>query len=203
MRSGTNEAVAAAAADDLLPAHLEPPGGILVWLVVVVEVMTFGAGLAVFAAGEGAEPEAFRAARGLLNQPLALVNTVLLLTGGWCMARGVATLRGGHGAQARRWVIAAIATGVAFLGLKSVEYAQKLGLGVGFGDDGFFTLYFALTGFHFLHVLAAVLLLAAVARGIGRGSYTAANHLNVESCGIFWHMCDLIWLLIYPVVYLS
>lgn len=203
MHPAAGDTAVIAPGDDLLPAHLEPPGGLLVWLVVLVELLTFGAGLAVFAAGEAAEPEVFRDARRQLHQPLAFANTLLLLTGGWCMARGVATLRRGAVPAARRWVVAAIAAGAAFLVLKGVEYGQKIGHGFGFGDDTFFTLYFALTGFHFLHVVAAVLLLAFVARGLGRGAYGAADHLDVESCGIFWHMCDLVWLLLYPVLYLA
>ena len=86
--------------------------------------------------------------------------------------------------------------------LKVVEYAEKIGHGMGFGDDSFFTMYFALTGFHLIHVLVAVVLLAFMARGICRENYHRDEHQDVESSGIFWHMCDLIWLLVYPIIYL-
>lgn len=181
---------------------LEPPGGVLVWMIVGIELITFAAGLGVFVA-EGRSAEAsFRAGRDLLNQHLALANTLILLTGGWCMAECLASLRRGARRAAGSWILAAIATGVVFLALKSFEYAEKIGLGARFGDDPFFTLYFALTGFHFLHVLVAVVLLAIMERAIRRGAYTRDDHADVEATGIFWHMCDLIWLLIYPVIYL-
>jgi nitric oxide reductase NorE protein len=182
--------------------RFDPPGGILVWIIVFVELVTFGAGLVVFVVHGRGETEAFRAGRALLNQPLALANTLILLTGGWCMANGIATLRSGSGIHAASWVAAAIGTGAGFLLLKSVKYAAKIEHGIGFGDDTFFTLYFLLTGFHFLHVLVATALLIVMWRGIRGGKYSREVHHNVESSGIFWHMCDLIWLLLYPVIYL-
>ena len=180
----------------------EPPGGILVWLIVFLEILTFGAGLGVFLYQSGKNEAVFEASRNSLNQPLALVNTVILLTGGWCMANGMVALRRGTIHSARKWIAAAIGSGIGFLLIKSVEYSAKIQHGIGFGDDVFFTLYYALTGFHSLHVLAAVVILLYLWRGIGRERYTRDDHFDVESGGIFWHMCDLIWLLIYPVIYL-
>ncbi len=180
----------------------EPPGGVLVWLLVFLEVITFGAGIITFLAQGRDHAAEFAAGRELLNQPLAFANTLLLLTGGWCMANGLGSLRCGKPDKSLRWVSAAIMTGLVFTGLKGIEYADKVQHGIGFGRDVFFTFYYALTGFHLVHVLAAVVLLAFMARGIRRGHYHREEHLDVESSGIFWHMCDLIWLLVYPVIYL-
>lgn len=189
------------------PAHSltepwEPPGGILVWLLVVVEIVTFGAGINTFLAQGRDLAAEYAAGRALLNQPLTFTNTLLLLTGGWCMANGIHDLRSGNSRIALRWVMAAITTGLLFTVLKGVEYADKVQHGIGFGRDVFFTFYYALTGFHLVHVLVAVALLAFMARGIQKGHYHRENHLDVESSGIFWHMCDLIWLLVYPIIYL-
>jgi len=181
---------------------LEPPGGILVWIIVFLELLTFSAGLVVFVVQGNQEADAFRAGRALLNQPIALANTLILLTGGWCMANGIATLRRGHRVHTARWVGGAICTGLAFLLLKGCEYAEKIQHGVGFGDDAFFTLYWLLTGFHFLHVVVAVVLLIVMWCGVRRGKYHRDYLQDVESSGIFWHMCDLIWLLLYPIIYL-
>lgn len=184
------------------PLLLEPPGGFLVWLIVVVEVITFGAGLAVFAAQEAGNVAVFREGRAHLSQGIALANTIALLTGGWCMATGIHALRHGQHGRARSWILAAIATGALFLGLKAWEYAGKLQQGLDLHASPFHTLYWLLTGFHFLHVAAAMVILAVLTRGIRRGTYTADSHADVEAGGVFWHMCDLIWLLLYPVIYL-
>lgn len=184
------------------PDPLEPPGGILVWIIVFLELLTFGAGLVVFVVQGNQDGEAFRAGRALLNQPVALTNTLILLTGGWCMANGIAALRQGHRGHATRWVGGAIATGLGFLVLKGGEYAEKIHHDIGFGSDSFFTLYWLLTGFHFLHVVVAVVLLAVMWSGIRREKYHREHLQDVESSGIFWHLCDLIWLLLYPIIYL-
>jgi nitric oxide reductase NorE protein len=159
---------------------LEPPGGVLVWIIVFVEIVTFAAGLGVFLVQARALPAEFESGRALLNQALAFANTLVLLTGGWCMANGLGDLRSGRSPAALRWVSGAIFTGLIFLVLKGVEYAEKIGHGIGFGDDTFFTLYFALTGFHFIHVLVAVVLLSFMARGIRRGDYHRDNHQDVH-----------------------
>ncbi len=181
---------------------LEPPGGVLVWIIVFLELLTFSAGLVVFVVQSHREAEAFQAGHALLNQPIALANTLILLTGGWCMANGIAALRRGHRVLTSRWVGGAIGTGLVFLLLKGCEYAEKIRHGIGFGSDMFFTLYWLLTGFHFLHVVVAVVLLIVMWFGIRRGKYHRDDLQDVESSGIFWHMCDLIWLLLYPIIYL-
>lgn len=182
--------------------RFEPPGGVLVWIIVFLEIITFGAGLGVFLCQRGTEPALFAHGRELLNQPLAFANTLILLTGGWFMACGLEELRRGHQPLATRWMVGAIITGLAFLLFKSVEYFEKIQHGATFGDDAFFTLYFALTGFHFIHVLVAVLILAYLAIQLKRGRFGQDRFQDVEAGGIFWHLCDLIWLLIFPILYL-
>ena len=189
--------------DSSIPANpLEPPGGILVWIIVILELITFAAGLGVFVVQSRVEAAAFQAGRALLNQPIALANTLILLTGGWCMANGIGFLRRGQRIPAGRWIAGALASGVAFLILKGFEYAEKIQHGFGFGEDTFFTLYWLLTGFHFLHVVVAFVLLLVMRAGVYCGRYHCHNFHDVESSGIFWHLCDLIWLLLYPVIYL-
>lgn len=182
--------------------RFEPPGGILVWIIVFVELITFGAGFVVFVVQAGTNAEVFESGRAVLNQPIAFANTIILLTGGWCMANGITALRLGRKAATSRWMGWAIISGLSFMLLKGVEYAEKIQHGIGLSHDEFFTLYYLLTGFHFLHVLVAVVLLIVMRVGVGKGTYDQREHQNVESSGIFWHMCDLIWLLLYPIIYL-
>jgi nitric oxide reductase NorE protein len=183
-------------------ATWEPPGGVLVWILVFLEVLTFGGGIGVFLFQARDHAAEFQHGHAMLNQPLAFINTLVLLTGGWCMANGVASLRAGLRDPALRWVRLAMVSGLAFTVIKGVEYAEKVQHGIGFADDAFFTLYFLLTGFHLMHVLVAVVLLFFMARGIRLGTYHRDDHENVEASGVFWHMCDLVWLLLYPVIYL-
>ena len=180
----------------------EPPGGILVWIVVVLEVMTFGMGMAVFLGQGRANVEMFRHGRAMLNQSIGMANTLILLTGGLFMANAIIKLRQGGVDAAKRWIIASIGSGLLFLVLKGVEYSDKLHHGLDMHADTFFMFYWLLTGFHFIHVLVAMVILLFMWRGIQKGRYTPSHHEDVESSAVFWHMCDLIWLLLYPVIYL-
>lgn len=181
---------------------LEPPGGVLVWLIAALELVTFAAGIGVFLFQKGLHVEEFAAGGEALNQHIAFVNTLLLLTGGWTMAQAIASIRSGETKKGARWMGATIATGLGFLVLKGIQYSEKIQHGATFGDDFFHTIYFALTGFHFLHVLTAVVILIYLQFALRRGRYTVDDHFDIESGGMFWHMCDLIWLLLYPVIYL-
>jgi nitric oxide reductase NorE protein len=180
----------------------EPPGGILVWLLVGVEVLTFGIGLLVFLKQAQGDAALFAKGRETLNQPIGLLNTLILLTGGWLMTGVIESLRSGQTRTAAKRLLAVIGSGGAFLTLKVVEYAAKLEHGQGLNADAFFTLYWLLTGFHFMHVAVAVVLLLFMWLGLRAGRYTSKNHEDIKSSGVFWHMCDLIWLLLYPLVYL-
>lgn len=180
----------------------DPPGGLLIWIIVWLELFTFGLGMAAFIVQQRAAPEIFETSRALLNQNLALANTLILITGGYFMVRSLRALREENNRASSYWILAAIASGAGFLFLKSVEYYQKISHGIGLEHNSFFTFYWLLTGFHFLHVALGTVLLLALVRGIRKGVYNGSNSLDVESCGVFWHMCDLIWLMLFPTFYL-
>ena len=183
------------------PSLWDPPGGILIWIIVAVELVTFGCGLIVFAVQRAAEPAVFAAGRALLNQQAALVNTFVLITGGWCMVNALEARRRAARPAAFRWCSAALIASGVFLAIKLWEYSAKLDHGLTLRHDSFFTLYWLLTGFHFMHVAVAAVILACFTFGL-RARGTAPEPDSMEAGAVFWHLCDLIWLLLYPVLYL-
>ncbi len=130
------------------------------------------------------------------NTNLQIVHQLRDSTDREAMANAMEQLRSGDPARSSRWITAATLAGVLFMGLKGAEYTGTLRQGYDLHHNTFFTLYWLLTGFHFLHVLVATVLLAAMGLGVHQGKYTATKHDDVGSSGIFWHMCDLIWLLL-------
>ncbi len=179
-----------------------PPGGILLWIIILVELVTFAAGLTIFSIQRQANLELFQSSGQLLLQKIALINTIILITGGYFMAMSVNSLKRADSQKSAVWTLAAIATGIGFLLLKSYEYYQKLEHGISLDYNLFFTFYWLLTGFHFLHVLIATLILLGIYFNIKAGKYSANNLLDVESSAAFWHMCDLVWLMLFAVIYL-
>lgn len=171
------------------------------WLVIGMEMMTFGLLFVAFALARSREPALFARGQATLDLHTGAFNTALLLTGSWCVARGVHALRAGRVAAGARWTWAGAACGLVFIGTKSVEYAGKFATGVGLSTDTFHTFYFLLTGFHFLHVAAAVVILAAIAWLAPRRGWGAHDAHAPETAAAFWHMVDLLWVVLFPLVY--
>lgn len=188
--------------DNLRKDFLYPPGGILIWIIISLEVVTFAAGLIAFLVTGQSEKELFALSRPLLDRNIGWINTIVLLSGGLFMANAIHSIREGKSKSSSLWMIAASLAGIIFLVLKCVEYSSKLKGGHDLGSDSFFTLYWLLTGFHFLHVALATVILLVLAGKVQKGQYSQGSHLDLETAGSFWHMCDLIWLFIFPVVYL-
>ena len=170
------------------------PGELLMWVLILSELLVFGAGFAVLLGLRLTDPPGFAAAQLQLDQPVAAANTALLITSGWLAARGLAAARSGAAARCRISLLAAALLGCGFLILKAHDYAALADQGIGMESHPFFTFFFLLTGFHAAHVAAGILLLIGVA--------WSARPAGVEVATAFWHMVDLIWVLLLPVVYL-
>lgn len=176
-------------------------GDLAMWFIVAIEMLTFGLFFIVFAVARARNPATFHVGQSTLDLHLGAVNTVLLLTGSWCAARGVLALRGGSVKAGARWLWSAAAFGGAFLVAKTFEYRQKLLAGFDLETDTFWMLYYVLTGFHFLHVAAAALLLAAMAWLAPRRGWGRSDTHAPETAAVFWHMVDLLWVVLFPLVY--
>lgn len=179
-------------------------GDLAVWLVVSAELFTFAILFVLFAVARLREPEVFRAGQATLALWPGAVNTVLLASGSACVALAVHAARSAQARRASCWLMGAIVCGLSFLGLKSAEYADKWEAGRALDSDTFWMFYVMLTGFHFLHVAVAVVLLALVAVPTRRGAYgpdRPQGAHTLESVGVFWHMVDLLWMVLFPLVY--
>uniref|UniRef100_Q07U02 Cytochrome c oxidase, subunit III n=1 Tax=Rhodopseudomonas palustris (strain BisA53) TaxID=316055 RepID=Q07U02_RHOP5 len=170
------------------------PGHLMMWVLIFSELLAFGALLGGFAVARMVNRAVFDAGQAQLDPMLAGFNTFVLLLSGWCAARGTASAHAANARAARAWLVGAIALGAGFIALKIVEYADDLARGLDFETSPFFTLYFLLTGFHLLHVALGMVILSVVA--------WRARARDVETGAAFWHMVDLVWLLIFPIVYL-
>ncbi len=171
----------------------ELPGELMIWVLIVSELLVFGAGLAALMAVRLTDVHGFAAAQSLLNRPLAGLNTIVLVTSGFLAAEGVRSIEAGRSATARRLFLGAGALGIIFLGIKLDEYASDVAHGVGPDTHPFYMFYFLLTGFHAAHVAAGVIILGLLA---------AWPRARAAEAGVaFWHMVDLVWVLLFPVVY--
>jgi nitric oxide reductase NorE protein len=173
------------------------PGNPMMWILILGELAVFGALFVGFAVARALDPVTFNVSQAHLDGLLGGLNTMVLVTSGWLVAIAVqrrATNPNGPNRSHRAAMFGAMAFGFVFLAIKVVEYADKIGQGFTPETDMFFQLYYLMTGFHALHVVMGLIILGIV---------TWRDSLeNMETGAAFWHMVDLIWVLLYPLVYL-
>ena len=178
-----------------------PPGGILLWIIIFLELITFGIALIAMVISSKENPTVFHESRLLLNTAFGTVNTVFLITSGFFMAISVNYLKQNNTKESLFFLTLTILGGLLFLILKSIEYSDKVEAGLTIGYNTFFTYYWMLTLFHVIHVIVGLVILGSVYVGLKKDSSITAIE-DVEASVAFWHMCDLIWLLLFPIIYL-
>lgn len=169
------------------------PGDLMMWILIVSELLVFGAGLLAFLGVRILDPVAFAQDQDNLNRVAGAVNTIVLITSGYFAARGAALAAVDPG-RMRLWLSGSMALGLVFLVVKYLEYSAKSAMGIDIETSQFFTFYYLLTGFHAMHVVAGLVIFALVMRW--------PNPRNVEAAAMFWHMVDLVWVLLFPIIYL-
>jgi nitric oxide reductase NorE protein len=172
----------------------ELPGELLIWVLIVSEILVFGVGLIVFLSVRLTDPEGFAEAQNMLDRTGAGINTVILITSGYLAALACHWTRPAERARRRLALVGAAVLGSVFLWIKGSEFLAKSASGIVWDTHPFFNFYYMLTGFHAAHVIAGVLLLLVVAWRDHEG--TTADAVA------FWHMVDLVWVLLFPVIYL-
>ncbi len=172
----------------------ELPGELLMWVLIISELLVFGAGLVAFMSVRLTDPTGFAEAQSHLYRTGAALNTAVLVTSGYLAAQALHWRTAEHRDRARYALIGAAMLGVTFLIIKGIEYAGKATQGIDFETHPFFMFYYLLTGFHAAHVLAGVGILLLVA--------WRDEPRNIEAGAQFWHMVDLVWIMLFPVIYL-
>lgn len=165
---------------------------LLLWILVWSELTAFGILLVAFLIMSGLYPADFADARQYLSPGLAAANTVVLLTSGWQAA--IAARRRMQPQQARAPLCIAAGFGFLFAAIKIFEYAGEISHTVDTQLHYFFELYFLVTGFHLLHVIFGGIVLLLVAWRPSRG--------NILLITTLWHAIDLVWLVMFPIIYL-
>jgi nitric oxide reductase NorE protein len=168
------------------------PGNPMIWLLILGELAVFGVAFIGFSIARELDPMTFEASRSQLDGLLGGINTLVLITSGWMVAWAVADKR--RGMSPRPALAASIAVGTVFLAIKVLEYRTKILAGITVDTNDFFAFYYLLTGFHALHVVMGLIVLSIVLRW--------DSLENLETGAAFWHMVDLIWIALYPLIYL-
>ncbi len=184
------------------------------WLFIAQEVMFFGGMFLAYTVYRNLYPAAFAEASHHLDWKLGGINTAVLILSSLTMALAVRAAALGHRKQIVLFLVATVVLGSIFLGVKVVEYGDKfehhLVPGPHFQFPGpnarpaqiFYSLYFAMTGLHALHMIIGIPILLVLAWKAHRGRYGPAYHTPVEMTGLYWHFVDIVWIFLFPLLYL-
>jgi cytochrome c oxidase subunit 3 len=184
------------------------------WTFLITEVLFFGGLFVAYIVFRTAFPAAFAHASHELDVMMGAINTAVLLTSSLTMAFAVHAAQEGNSRKSLRFLIVTGVLGVVFLGIKAFEYAHKfehnLFPGASFvwheaePDHAqlYFVLYFMMTGVHAAHMIVGILLLGVIAWMTAKGRFSAGYHSPVENFGLYWHFVDIVWIFLYPLLYL-
>jgi len=184
------------------------------WVFLGSEMLLFAGLLALYAAYRFTYPAEFHAASAHADLVIGTVNTYVLITSSLTVALAIHATRQGQRSRTVMLLAVTIVLGLTFDVLKGIEYAEHLSEGIAPGHyysfDAlpahgavlYFTLYYLLTGLHALHVTAGVCVLGWLALRARRGDFTPKSHIALELGGLYWHLVDLVWIFLWPLLYL-
>ena len=185
---------------DAAAAHFER-SKLGMWLFLASEIMMFGAFIAVYIVLRMSVPASvMEYSKAQLSWQIACFNTVVLILSSYTMVRAVHAISKGNKGHCEDMMVATAALGILFLCVKAYEYSLKFGHGIYPDHNVFFGSYFLMTGFHGIHVLVGVICILWGAFYVKH--CTPQRYAYVENLALYWHLVDLIWIFLFPIVYL-
>lgn len=178
------------------------PGEEGLWIFILGDMTVFAVFFATYLYYRGQQPALFIAGQHTLRQSYGVINTLLLLTSSLLVVMAVRAVRERHRGAAPLLFIGALGCGLGFTVLKFLEYGEKVSAGMTPATDSFYMYYFVLTGLHFFHLLLGMVALAFLVRAARRPELTDRQFAFVEGGACFWHMVDLLWIVLFPLLYL-
>lgn len=198
--------------DDLAQQH--EASWIGMWIFIATEVMFFGGMILGYTYYRSLYPQAFASASNHLDVVLGSINTAVLICSSFTMALAVHGAESGNNRAAARFLLLTIFFGLVFLGIKFFEYYTKfeehLVPGASFRFEGplarqaeiFFSFYFAMTGMHAFHMIIGIGLLLWLVLRARREQFSPLYYTPVELVGLYWHFVDIVWIFLFPLLYL-
>ncbi|MHB1373100.1 MAG: cytochrome c oxidase subunit 3 family protein [Thauera sp.] len=176
-------------------------GDLAIWVFIMAELLAFGAFFAAYAFTRANNIELFNAEQAGLDRTAGAINTILLLTSSYFVVRAVQAAEQRAARSAANWLLGAIVTGLGFIVVKLGEYAAAFAHDISLSSSPFHMFYLSLTFFHFMHVILGLVILTAMWNGARQGRYGPGDMNGLETGAAYWHMVDLVWLVLFPLVY--
>lgn len=178
------------------------PGEEGIWVFIFGDMLVFGILFGTYLYYRAKDVALFTTSQQVLNTTYGLINTLLLLFSSLLVVMAVSAVRQGQPQPAPRLLIGAIVCGLAFSVLKVIEYSGKIDMGLSPQSNSFYMFYFFLTGLHWFHLLIGLGVLTYMYFSARRPALDAKQFAWFEGAGCYWHMVDLLWIVLFPLLYL-
>jgi nitric oxide reductase NorE protein len=186
--------------DRVKPRRL--PGVDGVWVFIGADSVIFAILFMSFMQERLKNPDVFETSRQTLNMHLGGIDTLILLTSSWSVALAVQAMKRDLVDREPLLLLGGAVTGLMFMVSKAIEYFQKFAHGITPGTNPFFMWYFTLTGIHLIHVVVGTSMLTYLWIRSRRGTYDHLHRAVPESVASYWHLVDLLWVVLFPLLYL-
>ncbi len=186
-----------------------PPGDLAIWVIIYIEFITFSLLFLGYAFSRRLDVELFNASQSVVNQTSGFVNTIILITSSYFVVKAVHSIKNmtadtlqESNKEASKWLLFAIVCGLAFITIKITEFSNIFGMGINLSTNRYFMFYIMLTVFHFLHVVLGSGILFLIYKKTKINGYLPNDSKGIETGASYWHMVDLLWIVLFPLVYI-
>jgi len=177
------------------------PGDLAMWFFILAELTVFAIFFIGFSVSEQLNKEMFNQGKAQLHQTAGLINTIALITSSFFVALALNLMYKAKAKQAVWLLLTAKAFAIIYITVKIWEYLSLFEQGITIETNTFFTLYFLITAFHLMHVLLGMVILAFIAHSAWRDNYQNKELSGFEAGSSYWHMVDLLWIILFPLIY--
>ncbi|MEM7310575.1 MAG: heme-copper oxidase subunit III [Planctomycetota bacterium] len=176
-------------------------GKFAIWLFLATEIMFFTGLIGAYVILRTGT-ESWPNPEKRLNVPITAFNTFVLITSSWLMVKSLFSAHAGDRGGTLKWLGLTIIGGSFFVGIQVYEYIELFHLGAFPKTDIFWSTFYIMTGFHGSHVVIGVIWLICAWFKAWRGGYSSRDYVGLELAGLYWHFVDLVWVLLFTIVYL-
>lgn len=178
------------------------PGENELWIFILGDMLVFFFFFCIWGVQHALHPELFQQGHAHMNLGFGLINTIVLLTASLFVVLGLGCARASRFAVARKHYMAALVLGLVFIVVKFFEYREKVLAGFNPLTNEFFMYYFVFTGIHLIHVVVGLVALLLMIRRCGQPQASAEDIPFLEGAGVYWHMVDVLWIVLFLLLYL-
>lgn len=186
-----------------------PPGDFAIWIVIYIELLTFGLFFIGYAFSRRLNVQMFNDSQLFLDKTAGFIDTLILITSSYFIVKAIQSIKNSNRSDisissivASKWLLATMIFGGIFLINKLLEFSDIFSQGFSLSSNMFFMFYLLLTMFHFMHVLLGVIIIFTIRQKVKILGYGPTDYVGMETGAVYWHLVDLLWIVLFALIYI-